>query len=139
MVVARGVDALSLDMTDLTLGLLSGAVFLAGVLTWAANWGRRRLVVRMIGDIVLTLRTDAFRAAADHDLSFYDEFASGKIVSRITSDTQEFGQTVVLITDLFSQVIQALILGAVLVSIEGRLSLLLFGFLAHSVPDFTGI
>lgn len=129
VVVARGVDALSLDMTDLTLGLLSGAVFLAGVLTWAANWGRRRLVVRMIGDIVLTLRTDAFRAAADHDLSFYDEFASGKIVSRITSDTQEFGQTVVLITDLFSQVIQALILGAVLVSIEGRLSLLLFGFL----------
>ena len=129
VVVARGVDALSREMTDLTLGLLSGVVFLAGVLTWAANWGRRRLVVRMIGDIVQTLRTDAFRAATDHDLSFYDEFASGKIVSRITSDTQEFGQTVVLITDLFSQVIQALILGAVLVSIEGRLSLLLFGFL----------
>ncbi|HSQ26498.1 MAG TPA: ABC transporter ATP-binding protein [Anaerolineales bacterium] len=129
VVVARGVDALSREMTDLTLGLLSGAVFLAGVLTWAANWGRRRLVVRMIGDIVQTLRTDAFRATTDHDLSFYDEFASGKIVSRITSDTQEFGQTVVLITDLFSQVFQALILGTVLVSIEGRLSLLLFGFL----------
>lgn len=129
VIVAQGVDALSSGMSDLTLGLLSGAVFLAGMITWASNWGRRRLVARIIGNIVQTLRTDAFRAAADHDLSFYDEFASGKIVSRITSDTQEFGQTVVLITDLFSQVIQALILGAVLVSIEKRLSLTLFGFL----------
>jgi ATP-binding cassette subfamily B protein len=129
VIVAQGVDALSSEMSDTILALLGGAVFAAGVITWLANWGRRRLVVRMIGDIVMTLRTDAFRAAADHDLSFYDEFASGKIVSRITSDTQEFGQTVVLITDLFSQVVQAIILGAVLVSIEGRLSLLLFGFL----------
>jgi ATP-binding cassette subfamily B protein len=39
------------------------------------------------------------------------------------------GQTVVLITDLFSQVIQALILGIVLVNIDWRLSLILFGFL----------
>ncbi len=129
VVVARGVDALSSEMSDLTLGLLSGAVFLAGLITWASNWGRRRLVARMIGNIVQALRTDAFKASADHDLSFYDEFASGKIVSRITSDTQEFGQTVVLITDLFSQVIQAFILGAVLLSIEVRLSLILFGFL----------
>ena len=129
VIVARGVDALSDVMSDLVLGILSSAIFLVGIITWVANWGRRRLVVRMIGDIVQTLRTDAFRSSADHDLSFYDEFASGKIVSRITSDTQEFGQTVVLITDLFSQIIQALILGVVLVSIEGRLSLLLFGFL----------
>lgn len=129
IIVARGVDALNSEMSDLTLGLLSGAVFLAGLVTWASNWGRRRLVARMIGNIVQALRTDAFSASADHDLSFYDEFASGKIVSRITSDTQEFGQTVVLITDLFSQVIQAFILGAVLLSIEVRLSLILFGFL----------
>ncbi|MBN2548383.1 MAG: ABC transporter ATP-binding protein, partial [Anaerolineales bacterium] len=100
-----------------------------GVLNWAANWGRRRLVVRMVGNTVLALRTDAFRASAEHDLSFYDKFASGKIVSRITSDTQDFGQTVVLVTDLFSQIIQALILGTLLISIEWRLSLYLFGFL----------
>lgn len=129
VIVARGVDLLSGEMTDVLLWLFGGSVFLVGVITWGANWGRRRLVVRMIGDIVLNLRKDAFKAASSHDLSFYDEFDSGKIVSRITSDTQEFGQTVVLITDLFSQVIQAIILGTILVSIEGKLSLLLFGFL----------
>lgn len=129
VIVGRGVDALG-DLSNPTaLWLICVVVFVIGVLVWAANWGRRRLVVRIIGDIILALRTQSFRAAAGHDLSFYDEYASGKIVSRITSDTQDFGQTVVLITDLFSQFIQALILVVILVSIEWRLSLLLFAFM----------
>jgi ATP-binding cassette subfamily B protein len=129
VLVARGVDQLSQSMSGMAIGILSGAVFLAGVIYWVANWIRRRKVVRMIGDVVLALRTDAFEAAAAHDLSFYDEFASGKVVSRITSDTQDFGQMIVLITDLFGQIIQSLILGAYLIVIDWRLSLLLFGFL----------
>ncbi len=127
--VARGVDALEKSLSNQWIALLVAAVLFAEVLVWAANWQRRRLTVRTIGDIVLTLRTDAFRAAAQHDLSFYDVFASGKVVSRITSDTQEFGQTVVLVTDLISQIFQALILGALLVVIEWRLTLLVFAFL----------
>ena len=38
-----------------------------------------------------------FDAAIERDLAFYDENKSGKIVSRITNDTQEFNQVV---TDL---------------------------------------
>jgi ATP-binding cassette subfamily B protein len=129
VLVSRGLDQLGQSMSGLAIGILSGAVFLAGAIYWVANWARRRMVVRMIGDVVLALRTDAFEAAAAHDLSFYDEFASGKVVSRITSDTQDFGQTIVLVTDLFGQIIQSLILGAYLIAIDWRLSLLLFGFL----------
>jgi ATP-binding cassette subfamily B protein len=129
VIVGRGVDALGDLSNPAALWLICVVVFVVGVLVWAANWERRRLVVRIIGDIILALRTQSFGAAAGHDLSFYDEYASGKIVSRITSDTQDFGQTVVLITDLFSQFIQALLLGAILISIEWRLSLLLFAFM----------
>jgi len=128
-VVAWGVDKLDDALTNSVIILLSVTVFISGVVVWLSNWGRRRLTVRMVGDIVLALRTDAFEAAAQHDLSFYDEFASGKVVSRITSDTQDFGQTIVLVTDLFSQIVQALILGGLLISIDWRLSLYLFGFL----------
>jgi ATP-binding cassette subfamily B protein len=64
-----------------------------------------------------------------HDLSFYDEFSSGRVVSRITSDTQEFGQTVVLVSDLFSQIIEVIFLSVVLMSINMRLSLVLFALL----------
>src|SRR3990170_3778395 len=129
IIVSRGVDLLRGNFTSAMVALLSGAILFTGVIAWVGNWVRRRLTVRAVGDVVLALRSDAFTAAADHDLSFYDEFSSGRIVSRITSDTQDFGQVVVLITDLISQTIQALILGLVLVSIQWRLSLYLFGIL----------
>src|SRR5690606_11487327 len=58
---------------------------------WGLNWLRRGLIVRSVGDVVLDMRSRAFRAAAEHDLSFYDQFSSGRIVSRITSDTNDFG------------------------------------------------
>jgi ATP-binding cassette subfamily B protein len=81
---------------------------------WGLNWARRSLVVRAVGDVVLDLRSRAFRAAAEHDLSFYDQFSSGRIVSRITSDTNDFGQLIVIVTDISSQMVQAVILGVVL-------------------------
>jgi ATP-binding cassette subfamily B protein len=129
IIVSRGVDLLGSDITWQNILMLSGAILLAGVISWGANWERRRLTVRMIGDIILKIRTDAFQASMDHDLSFYDEFSSGRVVSRITSDTQEFGQMVTLVTDLFSQIIQVIFLGIVLMIIDLRLSLVLFAFL----------
>ncbi|MGW8143456.1 MAG: ABC transporter ATP-binding protein [Anaerolineales bacterium] len=129
IIVARGIDLLGSEITWQNILLLSTAILLAGVTSWGANWGRRRLTARLIGDIILNIRTDAFQASMDHDLSFYDEFSSGRIVSRITSDTQEFGQTVTLVTDLISQIIEVIFLGIVLLTIDLRLSLILFSFL----------
>jgi ATP-binding cassette, subfamily B, bacterial len=129
VIVSRSLDLLRGSITPLTMTVLGGIVLAIGLIIWGANWVRRRLTVRAVGDVVLALRTNAFRAAADHDLSFYDEFSSGRVVSRITSDTKDFGEVVVLVTDLISQVIQAVILGGVLIAIEWRLSLYLFGIL----------
>ncbi|HSL45686.1 MAG TPA: ABC transporter ATP-binding protein, partial [Anaerolineales bacterium] len=111
------------------ISLVSLAVLVIGVGVWALNWARRSLVVRAVGDVVQELRTRAFRAAAEHDLSFYDQFSSGRIVSRITSDTNDFGQLVVIVTDVGSQIVQAIILGVVLFRTDLRLSLMLLAFL----------
>ncbi|MBL1172856.1 MAG: ABC transporter ATP-binding protein, partial [Chloroflexi bacterium] len=70
----------------------------------------------------------AFRAAADHDLSFYDQFSSGRIVSRITSDTNDFGQLVVILTDVAAQMFQAVLLGVILFNTESRMAWLMMGF-----------
>jgi ATP-binding cassette subfamily B protein len=129
LLVARGFDALGENLTTINILILCAAILFAGVIVWVANLFRRRLTVRMIGDIVYQLRMDSFKAAVEHDLSFYDEYPSGKIVSRITSDTQDFGQTIILITDLFAQIVQAVILGIVLIVINVRLSIVLFAFL----------
>jgi ATP-binding cassette subfamily B protein len=100
-----------------------------GIGLWGLNWLRRSIVVRAVGDVVLDLRTQSFRAAAEHDLSFYDQFSSGRIVSRITSDTNDFGQLVVIVTDVASQMVQALILAVILFRTNLQMTILLFVFL----------
>ena len=129
LLVSYSVEMLGEDVSSQEITWIGMSVVTAGVLVWLANWFRRRLTVQAIGDVVLAIRTDAFQAATAHDLSFYDEYSSGKIVSRITSDSREFGQMVTLITDLISQVAQALFVGIALAIIEVRLMLYLLGFL----------
>ena len=129
VVVARMVDLLKGEPSLTAISMVSVTVLLIGIGLWGLNWARRSLVVRAVGDVVLDLRTRAFRAAAEHDLSFYDQFSSGRIVSRITSDTNDFGQLIVIITDVASQFVQAIILGVVLFRTDLKLSLMLMAFL----------
>ena len=129
VLVSNGVDLLQEQSSILVIYGLCAVVMLVGVLQWVSNWVRRRLTVRTIADVIAKLSSDGFEAAANHDLSFYDEFSSGRIVSRLTSDTREFGNLVVLLTDLISQIIQALILAVVLINIEVKLSLILFAMI----------
>lgn len=123
ILIARGVDLMATQGSPRFIAILVGLLFLMGVVIWVVNWLRRRYVTRVVGDVMMELRQDAFSAATGHDLSFYDEFSSGRIVSRISSDTQDLAQVVVLVTDLLSQVVEALILLVVLVNIEWRLTL----------------
>lgn len=129
LVISSSIDLLTVNKDDNLVLLLIGLVLLAALINWGGNWLRRRMTVRVVSNIVMTLRTDAFTSAANHDLSFYDKYSSGRVVSRITSDTREFGQLILLITDLGAQMVQTLILGVVLVRLEYRLFLYVLGFL----------
>ena len=129
VIVSRMVDAMRpapspAEIAWVALGLVGVAFG-----QWGLNWLRRGLIVRAVGDAVLDMRSRAFRAAAEHDLSFYDQFSSGRIVSRITSDTNDFGQLVVIVTDVVAQFVQAFLIAIVLFRTEWRLSLLLMSFL----------
>src|SRR5512138_886958 len=129
VVVARIVDLLQGQPSLEAISLVGLAVLLIGIGQWGLNWARRSLVVRAVGDAVLDLRTRAFRAATAHDLSFYDQFSSGRVVSRITSDSNDFGQLIVIITDVGTQIVQMIILGTVLIRTDLKLSLLFLLFL----------
>ncbi|MFH2038635.1 MAG: ABC transporter ATP-binding protein [Chloroflexota bacterium] len=129
VIVSKGVDLLKNQAMLNSILLISAAVLLIGVANWSFNWARRSLLARAVGDVILKVRTEAFRAAAAHDLSFYDQYSSGRIVSRITSDTNEFGQLVSIVTDVGSQMMRSVLLGVVLVRTEWHLSLILFSFL----------
>jgi ATP-binding cassette subfamily B protein len=125
IIVARGIGALEGEITNLLIVGLTVVMTIVGVGVWLANWLRRRLQIRVIGDVVADMRRDAFTAAINHDMAFFDEFESGHIISRITSDTNEFIQVVQLITELFTQILLVLILLVVLFSISWQLTLVL--------------
>ncbi len=126
LLLARALDLAGPAITAFQILIVTLVVLASGVLVWAANWWRRRLTARVIGDVVMDIRVDGFRAATEHDLSFYDENPAAKVISRITSDTREFGDMIVLVTDLISAFGQAILLSIVLIFIQGWLSLILF-------------
>jgi len=96
----------------------------AGVLAWGFNFLRQWLTASAVAEVVLGLRRDAFDALMARDMSFYDEFASGRIVSRVTSDTQDFSTVVTLVLNLVSQLLQVLIIVGVLFYLNPRLALI---------------
>ena len=91
IIVSSGVNVMADGADDSLIPLLIGVVVAIGVGVWLLNWVRRQLSTEVIADMILAIRTDSFAASARKDLSFYDEFSTGRIVSRITGDTQEFG------------------------------------------------
>ena len=105
--------------------LMTGGVLLLGALSWGFNYFRQRLSAEIIGDVVLTLRQDVFDSTIRHDLSFFDEFSTGKIVSRVTSDTQDFSAVVDLTVNLIGQLMLVVFLAVWLFTINVWLTLLL--------------
>ncbi|MEN6435471.1 MAG: ABC transporter ATP-binding protein [Anaerolineaceae bacterium] len=126
MIISKAVDWLKDDPKMSGIILISSLAFGIGFFIWIANWIARRTMVQATANVVMQLASDGFQAAENHDLSFYDEYSSGRIVSRITTDTQDFGQLITVITDVASQLLEVVVLGIVLVGIEWRLSLMVF-------------
>ncbi|MEO0595803.1 MAG: ABC transporter ATP-binding protein, partial [Chloroflexota bacterium] len=123
ILIAEGIDALENSQNFLM--LILGGLIASAVIEYAANWVRRRLLTRVIGNVVANMRTDSFNAAVGRDLAFYDRNKTGKIVSRITSDTQEFGDVLLFTSDVLSQLISVTFLLVILINRSVFLTFLL--------------
>lgn len=127
VLMAQGVNVVTsaAQNRDVVAAALVILVVAIGVLNWAINWARRILTAKLLGDVVLAMRIDAFRAVMNHDMSFFDRNQSGRIVSRITTDTDEFSRVAVLVTEVGSQMLLVVILLAYLFTVNWQLTLLL--------------
>jgi ABC-type multidrug transport system fused ATPase/permease subunit len=129
ILISRGIDRLAdnvgagVELWRQTAWLIA-AIFAAGLLSWTFNFFRQWYTAKAVADVVLELRKDAFDAVLARDMSFYDEFSTGKIVSRVTSDTQDFSTVVTLTLNLMSQVLQVAVIVGVLFFINVRLALI---------------
>ncbi len=121
--ISSGLDNLKYDSSTASLLKLTAGIVVLGVLAWIFNAIRQWFSAAAIGNVTLQLREDAFDAVVKRDLSFYDNYASGKVVSRVTSDTQAFSQVVALVTDLASQILLVILLIGYLFVVNVQLTL----------------
>jgi len=124
LIISHGLDALMGQTLRDTIFSLVVTVIALNCLSWVFNYFRQIHSARVVGDVVLKLREDAFAAVTRRDLSFYDEYPTGKIVSRVTSDTQDFADTVMLVMNVLSQLLLVGIITVVLFVINVRLTLI---------------
>jgi len=127
ILLARAIDVLAESLSTEAILTMAGAVLIFGVSGWVFNYIQQMLSTRVVGSVVLNLRADVFGATIRHDLSFFDEHPTGKIVSRVTSDTQDFSTVVTLVIDLLSQLMLVVVLSIWLLRIDALLTLLLIG------------
>ncbi|MFN2222161.1 MAG: ABC transporter ATP-binding protein [Candidatus Promineifilaceae bacterium] len=128
ILISASLDRLSKDSSTPAIILFTTGVMLVGAAAWLFNFIRQWFSARVTGNVVLQLRKDSFDATVQHDLSFFDEHPSGKVVSRITSDTQDFAETVNLTLNLISQVLLVIILSIWLLNISVTLTLVMLAF-----------
>ena len=117
VVAAWGLDRITAGTFDVqTRWLWFGMILATGVLAWVFNFFRSWQSAKVVGNVVLKLREDAFGAILKRDLSFFDKNPSGKVVSRVTSDSDEFSNVVTLSLSLVSQVLMIVIIIFILYS-----------------------
>ena len=119
----------SLDQLTETIGTnqliqIAIGLIVLGALGYVFNAIRQWVSAATVGNVTLKLREDTFDAVLKRDLSFYDSIPSGKIVSRVTSDTQAFSAVVNLTSELMSQLLLVFLLLGYLFFVNVQLTLL---------------
>ena len=110
---------------------ISAALLLAAIASggWIANLVRQWFAAQAVGDVTLDLRQDAFNAVTERDMSFYDQYPTGKIVSRVLSDTQAFSETVRLTINLMSQLLLVILLLIYLFTVNIQMALVVLAIM----------
>ncbi len=114
----------------------------AGSLGWVANLVQQWLSSEAVGDVTLDLREDAFQAVTERDMSFYDQYPTGKIVSRVLSDTQAFSETVRLSINLMSRLLLVLLLMIYLFTVNVEMALIVLAimpFIIYTALKFRNV
>lgn len=124
VITSWGLDKVVGHETAARITALAAAIFFAGVLGWGFNYVRQVHSARVVGDVVLSLREDAFGAVLERDLSFYDTTPTGRVVSRVTSDTDDFANVVSLTMNLISQVLMVAVIMGLLFARSVELALI---------------
>ena len=123
---------LTINQNSNNLILLLFIILISNLLSYVFNYLNWNYSAKALGNVLLDLRKDAATAVLEHDLSFFDKNPIGKIVSRINSDSQDFGNMV----DLANQVISSIFILTILLVYMAFINLILFFAFILAIPLF---
>ena len=104
---------------------LIAIIFMINISTWIFNYVRIRFSSRVVANVVLDIRKAAHQSVVNHDLSFFDRNPIGKEVSRINTDSRDFGETVELAIEVVASVVVLVFLTIVMFNVDVILTLVL--------------
>jgi len=116
--------ATTITDTGILIGLIIVSL-LSNLTSWVFNWVQQTYTARVIANVVLDLQKDVAKSILNQDLSFFDKFPIGKIVSRVNSDTQNFGEMSSLLMITVSSFVVVFIIFVPMFSINLYLALIL--------------
>ena len=90
--------------------LVSIIIIFINLLVYGANYLFSVTSKKVIHGVVFDLRKSVNRAVLHQDLSFFDQHPTGKIVSRINSDSADFGEMAALLMEVLSSLFMFIII-----------------------------
>ena len=124
------IKQLELESNSLILIFFIINILILNSLGYVFNYVNRRTGNRMVYGVCYNLRRQTNLRVLEQDLSFFDKYPTGRIVSRINSDGQKFGGSVTMFTELISSFLMLIIVLIPMIFI----SLLLTGVFMLIVP-----
>jgi ABC-type multidrug transport system fused ATPase/permease subunit len=124
VLVSIAINNLETNRNLLYLFFLISIILILNLFSWVFNYFTVKYSTEVLGNVVLDLRRDAGQAVLNHDLSFFDQNPIGKIVSRINSDSRDWGQTVDLTLQLISSILVIIFLLIIMSFINLMLTLI---------------
>ncbi|MHA1453603.1 MAG: ABC transporter ATP-binding protein [Promethearchaeota archaeon] len=83
--------------------LLTGFTYLLNYIQWSRS-------SEMVGNLILNLQKDSHKAAINQDMSFFDKYPVGKLLSRINSDTSSFADMAMILMESLSSLLVVVII-----------------------------
>ena len=123
ILLARAITLLETTGNLFSLIVLIIISLVLNILSWIFNYFRQIHSSRVIGDVVLDLRRDVDLAVLNNDLSFFDKYPTGKIVSRVNTDSRDFGRAASLFMQTTSSIFVVFIILAAMIRINSRLTI----------------
>lgn len=106
-----------------------GLLLVMSILSFLMNMGVQYYTFYATSSVIYDMRSDVFNSLIKKDMAFFDRQPSGRLASRITNDTQYFGETVQLTATTMGQLVLFILLLIFLVQKSIQLTFLTIIFI----------